>query len=109
MTQRRTRYVLSSAQPQEAVNTEIVKLLDISEEETMDNSNSDLLPMRWTAPQLLVKVIDGKPPSPLEVMTLSFVAYAFIVYLFYIDHSQEVRMPSTSTSTPYTQRTTFAS
>lgn len=94
-------YVLTAASLREAIAIGVVRRLpDVDEEAIMDRSKSDLLvkglsvaQVWWMAVQLLARAIDGKPSSMLEVMTFSFAACAFIIYLLLISRPQDVRIP----------------
>jgi hypothetical protein len=54
---------------------------------------SALFQVAWLAVELLARAVLHKPCSPLEIMTLSFAACAFVMYLLLIKHPKDVATP----------------
>ncbi|KAK5652285.1 hypothetical protein OQA88_10633 [Cercophora sp. LCS_1] len=94
-------WVLSSCQLIQARKMQLItRLPDVTVDEIMDRSKTDplvkvlaLLQVSWFAVELLVRTINHKPSSPLEVMTLSFAICAVVMFLLLLSHPKDVSTP----------------
>ncbi|KAK1750401.1 hypothetical protein QBC47DRAFT_394004 [Echria macrotheca] len=78
----------------------IERLPSLTIDDITDRSKGDLfvkasalLQVTWLVVELLVRAVLHKPSSPLEIMTLSFAACAFVMYLLLIKHPKDVTTP----------------
>ncbi|KAK5993559.1 hypothetical protein PT974_06993 [Cladobotryum mycophilum] len=94
-------WVLTAAQLYEARASNLIsKLPYMTEDEISDKNKGDLLTklfvlgqVVWLVVQMAARAITHKTSSPLEVMTLSFAACAFMIYLLLLNHPQDVKTP----------------
>lgn len=92
-------WVLTAAQLIEARRRKLVaQLPHITEDELSDRNKGDLLlkilallQVSWMAIQIIVRATLHVSSTPLEIMTLSFAACAFITYILLLNHPQDVQ------------------
>lgn len=91
-------WVLTAAQLIEARKRKlIVRLPHLTEDEVSDRNKGDLLvkllsllQVSWMVIQILTRAMLHVSSTPLEILTLSFAACAFITFILLLDHPQDV-------------------
>lgn len=91
-------WVLTAAQLIEARRRKLIaRLPHITEDEISDRNKGDLLlkllallQVLWMVIQVIARATLHLSSTPLEIMTLSFAACAFITYILLLDHPQDV-------------------
>lgn len=75
----------------------MVRLPYLTEDEVSDRNKGDfllkflaLLQVSWVVMQIIARAILHVSSAPLETMTLSFAACAFITYILLLNHPQDV-------------------
>lgn len=91
-------WILTAAQLIEARRRSLIsRLPDVTEDEVADRNKGDLLikilallQVSWMLIQIIARATQRLSSTPLEIMTMSFSACAFITYVLLLDHPQDV-------------------